>query len=136
MITMYRKHRLNRLRFSSMAIIDLQVLLYQINIWVHFQLFFIFYHLHKLISPLSIEFISMELRLHYVCIPIYCDIFASGLLLITETTKRFELNKFNVAITTTGRLGLRWLPTVSWRMQIFAFSNRSLGRGVAAYTYF
>ena len=45
-------------------------------------------HLHKLISPLSIEFIRMELRLHYVCIPMYCD-----------------CHWFNVAITTTGRLG-------------------------------
>ena len=49
---------------------------------------------------------------------------------LLKPQKRFELNWFNVAITTTGRLGLRWLPTVSWKvgeMQIFAFSNRSLG---------
>ena len=42
----------------------------------------------------------------------------------------FKLNLFNVAIATTGRLSLRWLPTVSWKvgeMQIFAFSRRSLG---------
>ena len=37
-------------------------------------------HLHKLISPLSIEFIRMELRLHYVFVLMYCDFFASGLL--------------------------------------------------------
>ena len=42
-------------------------------------------HLHKLISYLSIEFIRMELRMHCVCILMYCDIFASGLL-FTETT--------------------------------------------------
>ena len=70
----------------------------------------------------------------------YCDIFASGLLFI-ETTKRFESNLFNVAITTTGRLGLRWVPTVSWKvekMQIFAFSNISHSQlsGVVAYMYF
>ena len=85
-------------------------------------------HFHKLISPLSIEFI-MALRLQYVCILMYCDILASGPL-FTETTKRIELNWFNVAITTTRSLGLKWLPTVSWkvgRMEIFAFSNRSLG---------
>ena len=41
----------------------------------------------KLISSLSIEFIRMELRLQYVCILMYCDIFASGLL-FTETTKK------------------------------------------------
>ena len=50
----------------------------------------------------------MELRLHYVCILMHCDIFASGLF-FTETTKRFQLNLFNVAITTT-------LPTVSWKV--------------------
>ena len=44
----------------------------------------------KLITPLSIEFIRMELRLQYVCIPMYCDIFASAVL-FTETTKSFEL---------------------------------------------
>ena len=51
---------------------------------------------------------------------------------LLKSPKWFELIWFNVAITTTGRLGLRWLPTVSWKvgkMQIFAFSNRSLGRG-------
>ena len=42
-----------------------------------------------LISPLSIEFI-MELRLQYVCILTYCDIFASGLL-FTETTKKVSI---------------------------------------------
>ena len=64
-----------------------------------------------------------------MCIIMYCDIFASGML-FTETKKMFELNWFNAAIATTGRLGLRWLPTVSWKvgeMQIFAFSKRSLG---------
>ena len=54
----------------------------------------------------------MELMLQCVCILMYRDIFASELL-FTETTKRFELNGFNGAITTTGRLGLRLLPTVS-----------------------
>ena len=98
-------------------------------------------HLHKLISPLSIEFIRMELRLHYVCIPMYCDTFASGLL-FNETTRKVWIKllpSHNVAITTIGRLGLKWLPTVSWKvgeMKIFAFSYHSLGRGVAAYTYF
>ena len=33
------KHQLNCLHFSSVAIIDLQVLLFNINIWVNFQLF-------------------------------------------------------------------------------------------------
>ena len=144
MITIYRKHKLNSLHFPSVAIIDLHVLLFNINIRVNFQQFFILWqrsnyikrfsdliplicldHLHKLISPLSIEFVRMELRLHYICMPMYCDIFASGL--FTETTKMFELNWFNVAITRLDlRLGLRWLPTVSWKvgeMQIFAFSN-------------
>ena len=107
MITIYGKHQLNCLHFSSEAITDLQVLLFNIHIWIYFQLFFISYdngqillnyfrfnlfnlpidHLHKLISPLSIEFIRMTLRLHYVCIAMYCDIFASGLL-FTETTKK------------------------------------------------
>ena len=35
---------------------------------------------------------------------------------LLKSQKRFELNWFNVAITTTGRLGLRWLPTVSWKV--------------------
>ena len=64
-----------------------------------------------------------------MCIIMYCDIFTSGIL-FTETKKMFELNWFNAAIATTGRLGLRWLPTVSWKvgeMQIFTFSKRSLG---------
>ena len=69
--------------------------------------------------------------LQCVCIIMYCDIFASGIL-FTETRKKYELNWFNVAmqVATTGKLGLRWLPTVSWKvwgMQIFAFSKRSLG---------
>ena len=96
-------------------------------------------HLHKLISPLSIEFIRMELRLHYVCIPMYCDIFANGLL-FTKTTKNIWIKLLpsqNVAITTIGRLDLRWLPTVSSKvgeMKIFAFSYRFLRRGVACYS--
>ena len=157
MITIYKKHQFNCLHFSSVAIIDLHFLITDLelifscsydNDFIFIRLYKTIFrfnlfnlpidHLHKLISPLSIQFIRMELRLHYVCIPMYCDIFASGLL-FTEITKRFELNWFNVAITATGRLGLRWLPTVSWKVgkiQIFAFSNRSLGRGVAAYTYF
>ena len=64
-----------------------------------------------------------------MCIIMYCDIFASGIL-FTETRKMFELNWFNVAIATTGRLDLRWLSTVSWKvgeMQISAFSKHSLG---------
>ena len=35
---------------------------------------------------------------------------------LLKPQKRFELNWFNVAITTTGRLGLRWFPTVSWKV--------------------
>ena len=128
MSTIYRKYQLNCLHLSSMAIIDLQVLLFNINISAvlylvttvkFYQTIFRFNlfnlpidHLHKLISPLSIEFIRMESRLHYVCIPMYCVFFAGGLM-FTETTKKFELSWFNVAITTTGRRGLRWLPTVS-----------------------
>ena len=48
----------------------------------------------------------MELRQQFVCIIMYCDIFASGLFLL-KPEKRFESNVFNVAKTTTGRLGLR-----------------------------
>ena len=69
----------------------------------------------------------------YGCIVIFLQV---GYCLL-KSQKWFEL--INVAITTTGRLGLRWLPTVSRKvgeMQLFEFSNHSLGRGVAAYTYF
>ena len=46
-------------------------------------------NLHKLISPLSIEFKKMGLRLQYVCILMYYDtVLASGLL-FTKTTKMF-----------------------------------------------
>ena len=45
-------------------------------------------HLHKLFSPLPIEFIRMELRLiMYLYQCTYCDFFASGLL-FTEITKK------------------------------------------------
>ena len=45
---------------------------------------------------------------------------------LLKPQKRFELNWFNVAITTTGRLDLRWLPTISWKvvkMQIYLHSQ-------------
>ena len=80
-----------------------------------FNLFNLPIDLHKLISPLSIEFIRTESRLHYVCISIYCDFLQVDYCLL-KTQKWFELNWFNVAIATTGRLGLRWLPTVSWKV--------------------
>ena len=130
MITIYRKHQLNCLHFSSVANIDLQVLLFNINIWVNFQLFIILWQWSNFIdsSRWSRGYIMYLYRF-----------FASGLL-FTEITKRFELNWSNVAITTTARLGLRWLPTVSWKvvkMQIFAFSKSfPWARGVDAYTYF
>ena len=57
-------------------------------------------HLHKLIRFFSIEFIRMELRLQYVSIMMHCE------LSFTVPEKMFELNLFNVAIATTGRLGL------------------------------
>ena len=81
--------KLLTLLFTSVAMIDLPVLLYDINIWVNFHLFlwqqsnfikrlfrFTLFnlsidHLHKLISPFSIEVIIMELRLHYVGISWY-----------------------------------------------------------------
>ena len=44
--------------------------------------------MHKLISPLSIEFIRMELRLHYASILMYCDFLDYSLL---KAQKRFEL---------------------------------------------
>ena len=69
----------------------------------------------------------------YRCIVIFLQVDNNSLL---KPQKNFELNWFNVAITTTGELALRWLPTVAWKvreMQIFAFSNCSLGRWVAAY---
>ena len=43
-------------------------------------------HLHKLISPFSIEFIRMELRLQYVSIMIHYEISFTG------TRNMFELN--------------------------------------------
>ena len=42
----------------------------------------------------------MELRLQYVSIMMHCE------LSFTVPEKMFELNLFNVAIATTGRLGL------------------------------
>ena len=47
-------------------------------------------HLHKLISPLSIEFIRMELRLHYVywCILIFWQVDYC----LLKPQKRFQLN--------------------------------------------
>ena len=49
---------------------------------------------------------------------------------LLKPEKMFELNWFNVAIATTGRLGLRCLPIAYWNvgeMQVFSFSKRSLG---------
>ena len=48
----------------------------------------------------------------YRCIVIFLEVDYC----LLKTQKRFELNLFNVPVTTTGRLGLRWLPTFlkSW----------------------
>ena len=43
-------------------------------------------HLHKLISPFSIEFIRMELRLQYVSMMMHCE------LSFTVTRKMFEFD--------------------------------------------
>ena len=64
-------------------------------------------HLHKLISPLSIEFIRMELRLHYICTVYRCIvIFLQVDYCLLKPQKCFELRWFNIAMTTTGGLGL------------------------------
>ena len=79
-----------------------------------FNLFNLPINHHKLITPLSKEFIRMELRLQWLCIR--CIVIFLKVHYCLLNTKRFELNWFNVAVTTTGRLGLRWLPTVSWKV--------------------
>ena len=99
----YRKHQLNCLhnyRSPSFAFLhqhlsSFSAVFYLVTTVKFYKTIFRFNlfnlpidHLHKLISPLSIEFVRIELSIHYVCIPMYCDIFASGLLLITETTKK------------------------------------------------
>ena len=48
-------------------------------------------HLHELISPLSIQFMRMELRLHYVFIPMYCDFLQAAYCLL-KSQKMFEIN--------------------------------------------
>ena len=104
-----------------------------------------FWDVHYLVTTVKFfKTISSSNKIHqdgveanYVFIPMYCDFLQVEYCLL-KSPKWFELISFNVGITTAGRLGLKWLP-VSWKvgkMQIFAFSNCSLGRGVAAYTYF
>ena len=74
MITiLYQKHQLNCLNFSSVAVVDLQfsaVLMTTVKFYKMIFRFNLFnlpvYHFRKLISPLSIGFIRMELRLQYV----------------------------------------------------------------------
>ena len=46
----------------------------------------------------------------YRCIVIFLQVDNNSLL---KPQKMFELNLFNVAITTTGELALRWFPTVA-----------------------
>ena len=47
------KHQLNCLHFSSVANIDLQVLLFNINIWVNFQLFIILWQRSNFLKRFS-----------------------------------------------------------------------------------
>ena len=102
----------------------------------------------KFISPLSTEFIIMELRLQCVCVYWCIVIFLQVDYCLLKPQKRLELNWFNVTITATGILdkvaSYCFLETVSCKysnsqivpLDISEKKNLWKGQGVAAYAYF